>query len=88
MWNWPLSHGEGEDHFVIVLGGLHIEMVALKILGDWLEGSGWMEAIVQANIASCRVLSESFNQNKYLCTLISTLISNLTVNLAPASRMA
>ena len=46
QWNWPLSHGEGEDHFVIVLGGLHIEMVALKILGDWLEGSGSMEAIV------------------------------------------
>ncbi|KAG7171268.1 hypothetical protein Hamer_G013720 [Homarus americanus] len=31
--------------------GLHIEMAALKMLGDWLEGSGWVEALVQAEIA-------------------------------------
>ena len=28
QWNWPDSHGE--DHFVIVLGGLHIEMATMK----------------------------------------------------------
>lgn len=59
QWRWPITHGE--DHFVIVLGGLHIEMAALKILGDWLAGSGWVEALVQANIATqgVAVLPES-----------------------------
>jgi hypothetical protein len=31
----------GEDHFVVMFGGLHIEMAALKTVGDLLEGSGW-----------------------------------------------
>ena len=32
--------------------GLHIEMATLKLLGDWLEDSGWTNALVQAGIAS------------------------------------
>ena len=31
-----------------MFGGLHIEMAALKMLVDWLQGSGWMNALVQA----------------------------------------
>ena len=50
QWTWPASHGE--DHFVIMFGGLHIEMAMLKVLGDWLEDSGWTNALVQADIAS------------------------------------
>ena len=34
-WNWPQSHGE--QRFVFILGGLHIEMASLSVLGDWLE---------------------------------------------------
>ena len=30
QWTWPASHGE--DHFVIMFGGLHIEMAMLKVL--------------------------------------------------------
>lgn len=38
QWSWPITYGE--DHFVIILEGLHIDMAALKIqLGGWLEGS-------------------------------------------------
>ena len=48
---WSLLETHGEDHFVIMFGGLHIEMVALKILGDLLEGSGWTGALIQADIA-------------------------------------
>ena len=33
-----------EDQFVIMLGGLHIEMAAFKMLGKCLSGSGWVEA--------------------------------------------
>ena len=40
------------DKFVIMMGGLHIEMATLKTLGDWLEGSGWVQALVQADLAT------------------------------------
>ena len=49
QWTWPATHGE-----VIMFGGLHIEMATLKLLGDWLEDSGWTiaNALIQAEIAS------------------------------------
>lgn len=50
QWAWPDIYGE--DHFVIMFGGLHIEMVILKLLGDWLEDSGWTNILIQADIAS------------------------------------
>ena len=50
QWRWPETHGE--DHFIVMFGGLHIEMAALKTLGDLLEGSGWTGALVQARVAT------------------------------------
>ena len=50
QWKWPEKYGE--DKFVFMLGGLHIEMAALKTIGDWLQGSGWAQALVQADIAT------------------------------------
>ena len=50
QWCWPETHGE--EHFVIILGGLHIEMCCLKMIGEWLQDSGWVDAIVQAKVAS------------------------------------
>ena len=35
---WP--HKYGEEKFVVPFDCLHIEMSALKTLGDWLQGSG------------------------------------------------
>ena len=49
QWKSPEQHGEAS--FVIMLGGLHIEMAYLKVLGQWLEGSGWVESIVEARTA-------------------------------------
>ena len=49
QWEWPEY---GEDKFVIMFGGLHIEMVALKSLGTLLKDSGWTSAIVEAGLAS------------------------------------
>lgn len=46
---WPESHGEKQ--FVIMFGGLHIEMATLKVLGDLLEDSGWTGALTQAGVA-------------------------------------
>ena len=50
QWNWPSTHGEKK--FILMLGGLHIEMAAFKLLGDWLDGSGWTSALVAAEIAT------------------------------------
>ena len=50
QWKW--QQGYGEEKFVILFGGLHIEMAALKIVGDWLQGSGWVQALVQAEVTS------------------------------------
>ena len=50
QWNWPDSHGE--ERYVVMLGGLHIEMALWRMIGDLLEESGWPEALTEANVAS------------------------------------
>ena len=50
QWQWPEQYGE--DKFVIMFGGLHIEMAALKYIGTLLQSSGWTGTIVVADIAS------------------------------------
>ncbi len=50
QWCWPADFGE--DKFLIMLGGLHIEMATLKVLGNWLEDSGWTDSLCQAKVAS------------------------------------
>lgn len=51
-----LTHGEAK--FIVMLGGLHTEMAALRTIGDWLEGSGWTSAITQADISLSTVARE------------------------------
>lgn len=50
QWTWPESHGEKK--VVVMLGGLHIEMNLLKLLGDWLKDSGWTAALVRSEITT------------------------------------
>ena len=56
---WSLPEECGEDKYVLLLGGLHTEMTALKTLGNFLEGSGWVECLIEAGIASSGV-ADSF----------------------------
>jgi len=42
----------GEDKVVMMFGGLHIEMAALKSVGSLLKDSGWTSAPVEAGVAS------------------------------------
>ena len=49
---WTFNEIFNEDQFVIMLGGLHIEMAAFKMLGKWLSGSGWAEALCNAGVAT------------------------------------
>ena len=37
---------------MVMLGGLHIEMSLLRLIRDWLDGSGWAEAITAANVTT------------------------------------
>jgi len=59
QWKWPEKYGEHQ--FVVMFGGLHIEMAALKTVGDWLRGSGWVQALVQAEITTAGT-ADSFLQ--------------------------
>lgn len=55
QWNWPQYHDE--QHLVFILGGLHTDMLALSVLGNWLGDSGWTRSLVEANIASPGVVN-------------------------------
>ena len=50
QWRWPETHGGRK--FVVMFGGLHIEMALWNAIGDFLEGSGWTVALSDAGIAS------------------------------------
>ena len=48
QWAFPEIHGE--DKYVLLMRGLHVEKAALTLPGDLLEGSGWVEALTEAGI--------------------------------------
>lgn len=50
QWSQPMQFGENK--FVIMFGGLHIEQAFLKVIGSWLEGSGWTQVLEAAGVAS------------------------------------
>jgi hypothetical protein len=50
QWNWPELYGENK--LVIMFGGFHTELAALKAIGHWIEGSGWTNALVQAGLTT------------------------------------
>ena len=50
QWKWPQIYRENK--FVVMFGGFHIELAALKIQGDFLKDSGWTSALVQAGVAT------------------------------------
>ena len=52
----------GEDKFVVMLGGLHIEMALWSNIGDLLFGSGWPETLNEAGLVKTRS-SDSFSEN-------------------------
>ena len=57
QWQWPNQYGE--DKYVIMFGGLHIEMAAFKSIGTLLQSSGWTGALVEADLATS-VTAESY----------------------------
>lgn len=63
QWKWPETLGE--DKYVVMFGGLHLEMALWNTLGDLLESSGWSTALTEANVASSGV-AESFLKATHL----------------------
>ena len=49
QWQWPEY---GEDEFVLMFRGLHIEMAALRSTGPILRDSGWTSTLSEAGAAS------------------------------------
>jgi hypothetical protein len=49
---WLLPHVYGEDKLFVMMGGMHVELAAMRVLGDWLDKSGWCEILVQADITT------------------------------------
>ena len=56
---WSIDREYGEDKLVILPGGLHTETTPCKVLGHWLEGVGWVEALQEADLATPGI-AESF----------------------------
>ncbi|KAK3870056.1 hypothetical protein Pcinc_024673 [Petrolisthes cinctipes] len=50
QWKWPDTHDEKVR--VIMVGGVHTEMVLWNTLGDVLVGCGWTTALTEAGVAS------------------------------------
>jgi hypothetical protein len=48
---WQCPDRYGEDKFVIMFGGLHIELAAPRSIGTFLKDSGWTGALVEAGVA-------------------------------------
>lgn len=38
--------------FVVMMGGLHVEMALLKVIGDFLEGSGWTSVMTSEGVTT------------------------------------
>ena len=65
QWCWPEKYGE--QHYVVMFGGLHIEMAIWNTIGDFLHDSGWTTALCEAEIASSGI-AESFLKSSHLTT--------------------
>ena len=63
QWKWPTSHGE--QAFVAMMGGLHVEMALWSAVGDLLDGSRWTTALTEADVASSGV-ADSFLKASHL----------------------
>lgn len=50
QWKWPATHEE-QVH-VVMMGGLHLEMVLRNTMGDVLECCGWISSLTEAEVAS------------------------------------
>ena len=63
QWSWPQLLGE--SCFLVMFGGLHIEMALWSTIGDFLDSSGCTTALCEADIATSGV-ADSFLKVSHL----------------------
>ena len=51
---WEIGGDLAEDRFVVMLVPFHTGDKALKVVGQWLEESGWLSTLVQSGVATSR----------------------------------
>ena len=47
---WEKADLYEEKKYDVMMGGLRIKMASLKMVGHWLDNSGWESALVQADV--------------------------------------
>lgn len=57
---WTFPDIFGEDKFLVMLGGLHIEMALWSTMGDLLRGSGWPETLKKAGLVKTEAAATAF----------------------------
>ena len=65
-WTWPLETWPLEyskDKFVVMFGGLHIEMSLWNTCGDYLADSSWTISLNEAGIAIAGTADGFLNAN-------------------------
>ena len=49
---WEIGGDLAEDRFVVMLVQFHTEDKAVKVVGQWLEESGYLSTLVQSRLAT------------------------------------
>ena len=74
QWQWS---DYGEDKFVIMLGGLHIELASLRSMGTLLHDSVWTSAICKSNVASSFLTASSITRTRQAHQITACRLHNL-----------
>lgn len=75
------QQGYGEEK-LIFFGGLHTKMAVLRSVGDWLRGSGLVQALVQAEFTSAGTADSFLRASHVSQTRRVHSDSSSTLNLA------
>ena len=52
QWHSDTTDALKENNYMVLMGALHIEMLIIALIGNWLKNSGWTEALSDAPIGS------------------------------------
>ena len=70
----------GERNHVVMMGGLHTEMTIWSTFGNYLEGSGWTTALIQAGAASSGTAENFLKASHLTRTRYSHQVSALALD--------
>ena len=78
QWHYPET--PGEKYFVVMFGGLHIEMALWHSVGEFLDGSGWTNALSDAGVATSGTADSFLKASHLTKTRHAHQITLLTLN--------